>query len=421
MEYVNPITGRNDISYLRKQDFLSRFENRSIISGFAKGKPTFSIWAQVWIKSPYRREYDGLIFDTRQSSNGYYNLYRQPILKTGPGTCKLYLQHVKNIICGGDDDIYPWVLDWMAWLVQNKGQERPGTAIVLRGSQGTGKGTFVEPFGQIFGDHYLHITQQAHFAGRFSEHFKNVILAFIDEALWAGDRKAEGHIKGLITEPTVLIEPKFVNAYPIKNHVNFVFASNSNWIVPTGLEERRFLALHVLSDRQRDYEYFRKIKRQMNTGGVADLARFLLSRKVACNLREAPRTDEFLCQAVESMEPDQQFWLHILQEGGMINPDDQGASPPPSWPTLLSRNGLFTLYARFCDRLNIRNRLLSPTQFGRRIKAMVDITNGPRKALSIGGDRVRTYRVPPLQAAREQFEAKLKYRINWDNDDEIPF
>ncbi len=101
---------------------------------------------------------------------------------------------------------------------------------MLRGSQGTGKGTFVEPFGKVFGSHFLHITQQEHFAGRFTEHFKNVILAFVDEALWAGDRKAEGHIKGLITESTILIEPKFVNPYPFKNHVNFIFASNSNWI-----------------------------------------------------------------------------------------------------------------------------------------------------------------------------------------------
>ena len=152
-------------------------------------------------------------------------------------------------------------------------------------------------------------------AGRFTEHFKNVILAFVDEALWAGDRKAEGHIKGLITEPTVLIEPKFVNPYPVKNHVNFIFASNSNWIVPTGLEERRFLALHVLSDRQRDYQYFSDIKKQMKTGGVADLAHFLTDRKVTCNLREAPRTEEFLAQAIESMEPEQQFWFQTLKDG----------------------------------------------------------------------------------------------------------
>lgn len=422
MEHVQPTTGRADISYLRKQDFLSRFENRTIITGFSKGNPAFSTWAQIWTKSPDRREYNGLIFDTsKTSNNGYFNLYKPPALKAGPGNCKLYLEHVENIICSGDGEIFRWVLDWMAWLVQNKGQERPGTAIVLRGSQGTGKGTFVEPFGHVFGSHFLHITQQVHFAGRFTEHFKNVILAFVDEALWAGDRKAEGHIKGLITEPTVLIEPKFVNPYPVKNHVNFIFASNSDWIVPTGLEERRFLALHVSSDRKRDYQYFSTIKKQMATGGVADLAHYLSERKVTCNLREAPRTEEFLGQVIESMEPEQQWWFQLLQDGQFIHPDEQGQPSSPTWHDLVSRNGLYAMYARFCERMNIHNRLLSPTQFGRRMRSLANITNGPRKAFSMGGDRARTYRLPMLQCCREQFDAKLTYRINWDNDDEVPF
>jgi len=419
LEYENPITKRNDISYLRKQDFLSRFENRIIITGWGKGKPVFSTWAQIWIKSPHRREFDGLVFDTSKNSSNFYNLYRKPVLKTGPGTCELYLEHVEKIICGGDSAIFLWVLDWMAWLVQKKGKQRPGTAVVIRGAQGTGKGTFAEPFGQIFGDHYLHITQQNHFCGRFSEHFKNVILAFVDEALWAGDRKSEGHIKGLITEPTILIEPKFVNAYPIQNHVNFLFASNSPWIVPTGLEERRFLALNVLGDRQRDYAYFAKIKKEMKTGGVADLAKKLMARKVVSNLREAPRTEEFLSQAIETMEPEQQFWYHCLQEGNIQDPSDE--RPAEGWPSLLSRDGLFILYKKFCDRINVRNRTLSHSQLQRRLQGMVELYGGPRKAFALGGKRFRTWRLPSLESSRKQLEIKLKYKIEWENDDEPPF
>ncbi len=421
MEYVHPATGRDDISYLRKQDFLSRFENRTIITGFKKGKPTFSTWAQIWLKNPHRREYEGLVFDTRSDPKGYFNLYKQPELKTGPGTCELYLDHVHNIICGGCEELLNWVLDWMAYLVQNKGQDRPGTAIVMRGAQGTGKGTFVEPFGQIFGSHYLHVTQQTHFTGRFTEHFKNVILAFIDEALWAGDRKAEGHVKGLITEPTVLIEPKFVNPYPVKNHVCFIFASNNDRIVPVGMQERRFAILLVKIDRQCDYEYFSKIKKQMSTGGVADLARFLMARKITHNLREAPRTEEFFSQVLESMEVEQQFWFHLLHEGEILDPNEEGPNSGQQWPDVISRGGLYILYTRFCDRINVRNRLLAPTQFGRRIRELAETYGGPRKAFSVGGKRFKTYRLPPLDIARALFEEKIKYHINWDNDDEVPF
>ena len=52
----------------------------------------------------------------------------------------------------------------------------------------------------------------------------------------------------------------------------------------------------------------------METSGIADLARFLMDRKVTCNLREAPRTKEFLSQVIESMELEQQFWLTDIVE-----------------------------------------------------------------------------------------------------------
>ena len=266
----------------------------------------------------------------------------------------------------------------------------------------------------------MHLTQQVHLAGRFGEHFKSCIIAFADEALWAGDKKSEGHLKALITESHILVEPKFMGAFPIRNHVNLIFASNSNWIVPTGLEERRFLALHVSSDRQRDYEYFSKIKKQMSTGGVADLARFLADRKITSNLREAPRTAEFLSQVIESMEPEQHFWFDLLKSGEMYDPEEDIRSET-TWPELISRSGIYTLYCRYCERINMRNRLLTPSQFGGRFREMANTYGGPRKAFTFGGKRFQTYRMPPLDIARAKFEEKIKYKVAWDDDDETPF
>ena len=41
LEYIDPVTDRADISYIRKQDFLSLYENKSIITGLFAGEAGF--------------------------------------------------------------------------------------------------------------------------------------------------------------------------------------------------------------------------------------------------------------------------------------------------------------------------------------------------------------------------------------------
>lgn len=424
-EHTNPTTGRHDISYLRKQDFQNKFENRTIITGYKKEGPIYTSWAQVWLKSTSRREYDGIVFDTTKNPPaGFFNLYKPCCPKPGPCSCDLYLEHGLNIICSGVKEHFEWLMDWMAWTYQNLGNNRPGTAVVLRGSQGTGKGSFVLPYGQLFGSHFLHITTQSQFTGRFTEHLKNAILVFVDEALWAGDRKSEGQLKGWITEPLIMVEGKFINPYVVKNHINLFFASNSSWIIPAGLEERRFFALHVSGDRQRDYAYFKQIKDQMANGGTADLARFLKCRKITHNLREAPRTDEFLSQVLETMDPEQSFWFQALREECLPDPHNT-SEIPNAWPTIISRRGLYDLYRRYAERINLHSRWLTDAQFGRRIKAIAPIVDGPRASNHddrvVFKERLQTYRLPPLAVARQRFESLIKFKIDWDSEDELPF
>jgi P4 family phage/plasmid primase-like protien len=96
-------------------------------------------------------------------------------------------------ICGGDKELYRYLLAWMADAVQNP-DKRPGTAIVLRGAQGVGKSIFVSLFGAIFGQHFIPITSPRHLTGNFNAHLKDVCLVFADEVLW-GSRESNIGIK----------------------------------------------------------------------------------------------------------------------------------------------------------------------------------------------------------------------------------
>ena len=50
-----------------------------------------------------------------------------------------------------------------------------------------------------------------HLVGHFNAHLQHCSVLFADEAFFAGDRSHESVLKGLITEETLLIEPKGVD------------------------------------------------------------------------------------------------------------------------------------------------------------------------------------------------------------------
>ena len=145
--------------------------------------------------------------------------------------------------------------NWVAYALQNPGKPAE-VALVFKGGRGTGKGVFGRTLKNIFGQHGRHISSATHLAGHFNAHLADCALLFADEAFWPGDKSAEGTLKRLITEPTLFIERKGVDAFELPNALKVVMATNEEWAIPAGIDERRF-AVFAVSDesRQRD-DYF---------------------------------------------------------------------------------------------------------------------------------------------------------------------
>ena len=113
------------------------------------------------MQHPERRQYQGIVCNPEQEVEGYYNLWRGFAVEPIEGDCSLYLQHIQDNIASGNEQLYTYILAWMADAVQHPGQ-RPGVSLVLRGKQGVGKGVFVTQFGKLFGRHFKHLTKPRH-------------------------------------------------------------------------------------------------------------------------------------------------------------------------------------------------------------------------------------------------------------------
>lgn len=191
------------------------------------------------------------------------------------GSCEKFLDHVKTNICNGDEKQFDLLIAWLADLVQNP-TKLPGTAVVLRGPQGTGKSIFANAIGALFAHHSLCISDSRHFMGRFNTHLKDNIVLLADEAFEVNDKRCAAVLKMLITEEHIYIERKGYDAEIVPNHVHIIMSTNTDWVAPKTIDDRRFLVLDVADTNQNNALYFASIRAELDTGGHEALSHYLM-------------------------------------------------------------------------------------------------------------------------------------------------
>lgn len=308
--------------------------------------------ADIWIASPQRREYfDVGIYPNGDEPTGTLNMWNGwGVLPDSKASCIKYLEHMQHIICAGDVEIYEWLLDWMADVVQDS-RNLKGSCVVLRGVEGCGKGAWADTFGQLLGKHYTHIIDSERMTTKFNALTAESILVFADEVLWPGDRKAANILKGMVTEKRVVREAKGVDSVEMDSLMHVVIASNEDWIVPAGAESRRWLVLNVSKAVAKNKGYFDALFKELNSGGKEALLYLLLNRKVTRNLRTAPDTIGLQEQRGMSHSHDSMlhFFSEILARGGFLAMDVEAKMGDDlKWPNKLSVFELFTEYRTYC-------------------------------------------------------------------------
>lgn len=395
---------RPRISRQSFEDFRNRYMHETVQEG--KKEYPMGAW---WLKNPLRRQFDTLVFAPGRSVEGAYNLWKGFACESIPGDCSLYIAHIHDNICSSNEVYFTYLMNWMARAVQKP--DSPGeVAIVLRGRMGTGKGVFVKTFGGLWGRHFLQVSDPKHLVGSFNAHLRDCVVLFGDEAFYAGDKKHESILKTLVTEETFMIEGKGVDAEAAPNYTHLLLASNNQWVVPAGGDERRFFVLDVGDQKMQDSSYFKAIKQQMDAGGMEALLHMLLTRDISeFDVRRFPRTAALQEQKELSYTYEESWWVEKLKEGTLL----KGVV---GWPKEVAKEGLQSDYLDYC--LKLRNQKpMTPTALGKFLnrampadyprgfqkwtnRVTYDEDGEPRQER----DRVYFYEVAPIQACRDHWE-----------------
>lgn len=404
------------IRVIKIEAFRHMYSNRftQIVGGDGKIKTV--TWAKRWEGDRKRRQFDGVEFFPDPASDagttGYLNLWQgfSYTPDASAGSYAIFRDHVLTNICRGDEALFRWVFGWFAHMMQRP-RERPGTAVVVRGLMGTGKSIMGEVIGSLIAPHYFQVDDPRYITGQFNAHMSACLLLQAEEAVWAGDKVAEGRLKGLITSRTQMIESKGVDPYRLDNYVRVLMTSNEDWVVPAGKDERRYCVLDVAENVKENHEYFGEMFEELDNGGrsalLADLLAFDLS---SVNLRQIPRTDALLEQKLRSLDSVDQFLFDRLWEGSLLAADD-------GWPPLgeVLRETLHKEYLEAADKIGIKRRA-DQRQFGRALNRIIpDLKDiRPRSATGV---RKRAYVFPPLTECRQAFERAVGQPVTWPSED----
>lgn len=271
-----------------------------------------------WLAHEKRREYREVTFFPNHEVPNAMNLWRGFSCDARPGDCSLFLEHIRKVLCKGNDTYYNYLIGWMANSVQRP--HLPGqVAIVMRGGQGTGKGTFGKLFGKLFGSHYKYVSNPKHITGQFNFLLHDAVLVFADECFAANDKAAESALKSLITEPTIRVEPKNIDNLEARNCVHLIMATNHEWAISADMDDRRFFVIEVDDKHRTDVGYFAKIHEQMDSGGYEALLHYLTTYDLSrFDVYNCPKTVELRKQQEHSMNELSSFWLHTLEEGRLL-------------------------------------------------------------------------------------------------------
>jgi Family of unknown function (DUF5906) len=409
----------NDISFMMVDDFHKMFANLVIFKQAGTTTETIKTTTDAikttkeaikvsrrWFEWKGRRQYlgRGVAFEPGgplEVRGDMLNLWRGFGVTPTPGNWSLMRSHMFSVVCSGNQQHFDYLIRLLAYRVQHLG-EQTGVAVALLGAPGAGKGVLARTFGYFFGKHYAHITQGDQLTGRFNAALGTASTVFLDEALWAGDKKGEGVLKALITEPQFQLEAKFRDPIMVKNVLFIMVASNNEWAIPAGTGDRRWFVLDVADTYAGlgHQTYFAPLYAEIENGGPAAMLHDLLAMNLrGFDVRAIPHTAAKAKQQALSLHGSLAWLYDVLQEGSINGERWQDAG------LTIEKDPSYMCYVDFSKRQRDWKPEIKSV-WSKNIQAAL----GPHIVLTRptkGDTRIRSFQLAPLADCRRQFASHL--------------
>ncbi len=272
VDKANLLEGLENLQVWHKEHLLDKYANKKGFAYLTERGVKYENYFKIWLESHRRNYFKGVIFSPLKDKEGYLNLFTgfkyKPVNKVDTS---FFWNHLFEVLCSSDLETYIYVRKWLSHIFQRPCELSRIALVIPNSGQGTGKGSFLESIQKLLGCYSVILTDIERLGAKFNSHISGKLLINANEAIWGGDKKKEGALKALITDPTHLLELKHKEPITINNYARLIVTSNEDWAVPVGLDDRRFVFLEASDKYKHDSQYFNNFRE------LADQAGFLES------------------------------------------------------------------------------------------------------------------------------------------------
>lgn len=345
--------------------------------------------------------YNSVAFTPSAVDDKTLNLWVGPTLTPATGSWPVLRKFLHADICAGDDVVFTYLTNYLAHALQRP-EEKPGVMLTLIGGQGTGKGAFFSIIQKIWGATTLSTASIDHVVGGFNASLEGSMWVLLDEAVFAGDRRAADTLKSLVTGPTVRINPKNQPQRTIQSVHRFAMATNHLHAAHREYDDRRDLTLSVSETNKGNSSYWGQVYASINTETPAlmhDLMGFDLSK---FNVREKPDTAALIQQKIKSLPVIEEWWYNCLYNGAIGQHRD--------WPTFIGTEVARGLIKDFAHGSRSYREITSDAVITALRKVCPQTKQEQR---TVNYNRVRGSVIPSLDQCRAAFERYIGGEVEW--------
>jgi hypothetical protein len=245
-----------DISIKNKENFQTlHMENKDFLT--------------KWLADPVKRSYQ--VFDTYPNEQTcppeVFNMwkpfaaisheYGDTPKETLDAGLAYFLNH-QRLLVNNIEAHFDFAMLWLSQAVQYP--QNKSVEIVYIGTQGTGKGMFVEFFTNIIGSNKVFATANPHrdIYGQFNGGMVSAYIVIQNEANKSNTFGKLDMKKDLITDPTISINIKHGASFTMKSFHRFLTFTNHNDPVHTSTDDRRTVIFKGSNEKVGNTDYFKQ-------------------------------------------------------------------------------------------------------------------------------------------------------------------
>ena len=320
--------------------------------------------------------------------------YRFPHVKRQyadvPSGALPWINHIRNAICSGDDEMTKTVIKWFAHIIQ-KPQQKSYSLIVL-GKEGTGKSIMYDIFRKCIGeDLTMQLSKLSDLTQSHNKIVQGRLLVNCNEATNYPSISDVNIVKQFITDKEFLINPKGCPLYYVNNFSRLLITTNCRFPMRITPDDRRYCCIEMTDKYKNNDAYFSGLVSMLDDKkALSELFNYLANYDIRDFKFNKPPMTAFKREIIGECLDDIYYWVREILEDGYATPS---GIVQITDETKDSCDSLYHSYLTWCERT--MSKRLKEIHWKKIIgnKASAGLFGKEGRFRMSGGTRIRGYKM----------------------------